>query len=142
MVKILKVSLLSYIHNFLLFGLILVFILLFSLSEFSQLQFSWIIEMLVVLIGIYLLLEPLNERISKTYMLTDSGIIERKGIFSIKEVNILYSKISDVRLEQSFLGRILNFGDVVISSEKYQIVMKGIRSPREIYEFVKKRTGQ
>ncbi|MHA1616622.1 MAG: PH domain-containing protein [Candidatus Njordarchaeales archaeon] len=47
------------------------------------------------------------------YILTNYRIIAKLGFLGHKERDILYSKITDVVLDQGFLGRILDYGTII-----------------------------
>lgn len=59
------------------------------------------------------LLMAITYRNAKTFFLTEDGIIIRRSFISRIRRDIPYTKISDVTVEQTFLGRIFGYGDVV-----------------------------
>lgn len=52
----------------------------------------------------------------KTYMVTNQRVCFRRGIVAVKERNVPLTKINDVQLEQSFIQRIFNSGDIIIQT--------------------------
>ncbi len=47
-------------------------------------------------------------------VVTDRRVILLRGIFNIKAIDIPVEKINEVELRQSWIGRLLHFGDIVI----------------------------
>ncbi len=47
-------------------------------------------------------------------VVTDMRVILLRGMFNIKAIDIPVEKINEVELHQSWIGRLLNFGDIVI----------------------------
>jgi uncharacterized membrane protein YdbT with pleckstrin-like domain len=81
----------------------------------------WLPESLVVPLA-YLLLLPLlvglvrNVTIwtSRQYIVTDWRVIQISGVFSKEVTDSSLEKVNDVKLEQSFVGRLLDYGDLEI----------------------------
>ena len=74
-----------------------------------------VIDLYYVTIGVSvigIILTDLYRR-GHEYILTNYRIITRLGFLGHKERDLLYSKITDVILEQGFLGRILNYGTII-----------------------------
>jgi len=67
--------------------------------------------------------------------ITDAQIELRRGIFSKDVTRVMYHSISDVTARQTFLQRILRFGDVEIDtpgSPKAEIVLTGFEEAAKI----------
>lgn len=52
----------------------------------------------------------------RTYTITNFRVIERKGIFSINEDYIMWNRVSNCDLNESFIDRIFNLGSVFVKS--------------------------
>lgn len=65
---------------------------------------------LAVLLGVEL------KRRSVSYEVADAGVTIKAGIWRRQEQTILYQSIGRIVLEQSILGRLLNYGTIVIVS--------------------------
>jgi len=87
-----------------------------------------------LIIAILLFLEPEGIIVYKSYKLDSDHISEIKGIFVKRITTIPYRAIADQRLKKGIIGRILNYGDVIITGPKTQINMKGMRRPERIYK--------
>lgn len=51
---------------------------------------------------------------SRQYIVTDWRVIQISGVFSKEVTDSSLEKVNDVKLEQSFLGRLLDYGDLEI----------------------------
>jgi uncharacterized membrane protein YdbT with pleckstrin-like domain len=81
----------------------------------------WLPESLVVPLA-YLLVLPLLVGLvrnviiwtSRQYIVTDWRVIQISGVFSKEVTDSSLEKVNDVKLEQSFVGRLLDYGDLEI----------------------------
>ena len=71
------------------------------------------------------------------YLIDDEKIDIISGIFSRNTVTIPYHAVSRVELNESVIGRLLNFGDIVIYPHSGQrIVLLGLVEPHKVYDFI------
>ena len=103
------------------------------------LKLPMIINYFLLMIAILLFLEPEGIIVYKSYKLDSDNISEIKGIFTKKITAIPYRAIADHRLKKGIIGRILNYGDVIITGPKTQIKMKGMRRPEGIYKEIEEK---
>lgn len=114
-----KILLETHQHWFVLFGKIILELLLillilggvFFTYPFYPLAIYGLVLVLVPLIGI------LNDVIvwqNKAYIVTSHRVIQTSGVFSKDVVDSSLEKVNDVKLSQSFLGRLFDFGDIEI----------------------------
>lgn len=68
---------------------------------------------------------------NKAYVVTNRRVLQISGVFSKDVVDSSLEKVTDVRLHQSFLGRIFDYGDVEIltASEVGNNLFRRIASP-------------
>ena len=68
---------------------------------------------------------------NKAYVITNRRVLHISGVFSKNVVDSSLEKVTDVRLSQSFLGRIFDYGDVEIltASEVGNNLFRRIASP-------------
>ena len=90
-------------------------------------------------VSILLFLEPEGIILYKSYKLDSDHISEMKGVLVKRTTAIPYRAIADQRLKKGIIGRILNYGDVIITGPKIQIKMRGIRRPEMLYEEIEKK---
>jgi len=134
MKKRIRSSRISFFGNYLL-GIILLF---FTLIVNLTMQPPMIIIYFLISIALIFFLEPEGIILYKSYRLGSDHISEIKGVFAKRITAIPYRAVADQRLKKGIIGRILNYGDVVITGSKTQIRMKGIRRPERIYEEIEK----
>jgi uncharacterized membrane protein YdbT with pleckstrin-like domain len=63
----------------------------------------------------YLLTNVFIQYISTQFILTSARVIKKTGFFSSQTWDIGLSRIEGVRLQQSLLGKMMGFGDLVVS---------------------------
>jgi uncharacterized membrane protein YdbT with pleckstrin-like domain len=75
----------------------------------------------LVLLGYLLLLLPFGSMLrdyliwsNRKYIVTSRRVIQISGMFSKNVTDSSLEKVNDVKMEQSFLGRLLDYGDVEI----------------------------
>lgn len=114
-----KVLLETHQHWFVLFGKIFLELLLIVLIivgiliayQFYPIAIYGIVLVLVPLVGI------LNDVLvwqNKAYLVTTHRVIQTSGVFSKDVVDSSLEKVNDVKLSQSFWGRLFGFGDIEI----------------------------
>lgn len=149
---LLKASRISFIPNYILTGLVLVFLVLlinafdlkFALLPKTPFElYSSMIILLILAVGASFAEQPEWKRFFEHYIVTYNEVIEEKGILSKHKIILPYQSVADVRVERSFFGRILNYGNVFVSGFKAgsDIEMKGIRHPQKIHEMVQNRVN-
>lgn len=80
---------------------------------------------------------------NNTYYLTQKHIIQRRGILHIEEDVFHFDNIRSISINQSILGKIFNYGDIILktsASGGYQgdVVMVGISDPKRYEEIITK----
>jgi len=148
-----KTSRISYVSNYILLTLFLIFLFLlwpflhpnfYILPKTPGELFSTMSIFVFVLIATYMIEEPTVERIIRKYVVTNHEVTRIEGLLSKNSISIPYQSVADIRVEQGIVGRILNFGNVIVTgvvrSEKSgdveAIAMKGVRYPNEVYRVI------
>lgn len=70
------------------------------------------------------------------------NITEVKGILTKTQVSIPYRSISGERLSKSFMGRIFNYGNIIITSPNNEINIRGIREPEKLYRMIEEKLNK
>ena len=135
MKKKVRSSRFSFLGNYLL-GMILLF---FTLIVNLTMQPPMIIVYFLIAVALMFILEPEGIILYRSYKLDSDYISEIKGIFVKRITAIPYRAVADQRLKKGITGRILNYGDVIITGPKIQIKMRGIRRPEILYEEIEKK---
>ena len=146
-----KTSRTSYMTNYLIFVLLVVFALLvwqrfslnFTLSPQTNAELFYdLIIFAFLLVAVYLLEEADMERMLRHYFVTNNEVIKIEGIIRKKRISIPYQSVADVRVNKGVVGRMFNFGDVEITGMKENINMKGMKKPDEIYDAIQKKIAR
>lgn len=87
-------------------------------------QVSWASQWLLILLGIgtimmgiglvFLLVAVINV-FTTELVITNKRVIAKFGLISRKTVELKNSKVESVQVDQSIMGRLLNFGSIVVS---------------------------
>jgi membrane protein YdbS with pleckstrin-like domain len=115
-----KILLETHQHWFVLFGkiflelilivIIIVVTLLITYTSYPKAIYGLIL-VIVPLIG---MLNDILVWRNKAYIVTNHRVIQTAGVFSKDVVDSSLEKVNDVKLSQSFLGRLFGFGDIEI----------------------------
>lgn len=70
---------------------------------------------LVLLIALAVIAWPLIARRSTELVITSKRLIAKFGVTSTQSIEIRFDRIETVRVKQSLMGRILNYGDIVVT---------------------------
>lgn len=143
---ILKTSALSYIMNYIL--IFLFAILLSIIFPLLNIQFSLQPKTITEIFGTavvfgflilmcYLFEEPFIEKMMRKYVITNEEIIKIEGILRKNRIAIPTRGVSDITVHKGIVGRLLNFGDVIVRGFKNEIRIKGIREPEIMYRIIK-----
>jgi uncharacterized membrane protein YdbT with pleckstrin-like domain len=111
------VSLWSYIFNFVIAGLLaLVTVPVLIASMFSKSTgFMSSFEGILAVCAVLLIVWPFIARRSTELVVTDRRFIAKYGLVSTHSIEIRFDKIETVRVSQSLLGKMLNYGDIVVT---------------------------
>jgi len=128
----------SFIWNYII-GIGLLFYLVFS-GAISMLSPIWIYFFIALTLIFFL--EPEGILVYKYYLIEPDNISEVKGILTKKKMSIPYRSIADERLKKGIIGRMLNFGDIIITGFKNEINIKGVKNPEKVYKMIEKKFAQ
>ena len=146
-----KTSFISFLDNYVLSALAIAFLLVLSTQfeltfTFSPKTTSQLISSLtilgVILVVIILLEEPFFERMVRVYFVTDREIIKEEGIIRKNKISIPLQNVADVKMEKGVIGRIFNFGNVIVTGMKDTIKIKGVKNPENLYHLIKSKASK
>lgn len=146
----LKTSRISYLSNYLIAGLAIIFIILlmnrfnleFALFPQSKGEmFSTLILLGLFFIVAFLIEQPEWIRFMRQYTITLNEVIEYEGILSKRRIILPYQSISEVTVRKSLFGRLLNYGDVYVGAYRTgsDINIRGVRNAEKIHETIQYR---
>ncbi|MBI2542625.1 MAG: PH domain-containing protein [Candidatus Aenigmarchaeota archaeon] len=149
---VLKSARISYLGNYIIALLTIVFLVLlyfqfgmtFSLTPKTQ---SELISTLILLgiagIASFMIEQPEWDRLRHYFIITMNEVIKHEGIINKHKVILPYATVADISVKKNFLGRILDYGDLTVSSFKTgsDMMMKGVRSPEKYYTMIQNRVN-
>jgi hypothetical protein len=74
-------------------------------------SFAWI----PLALGFLVLVATFIKRQSSDFAVTNKRVMMKVGVFSTRSVELLLSKIEAIAVNQSFIGRIFGYGDIVVT---------------------------
>ena len=74
-------------------------------------RFAWI----PLVLGLLILLVTFIKRQSSDFAVTNKRVMMKVGVFSTRSVELLLNKIEAIAVNQSFIGRALSYGDIIIT---------------------------
>ena len=125
-------------HWSILFGNIALEIVLISALIVAMIVLLPLVTIPVAPIGFFLVLVPLIGMVrdfliwyNRQYIVTNRRVIQTAGVFSKDVVDSSLEKVNDVKLSQSFWGRLFDYGDIEIltASEVGANVFRSIGQP-------------
>lgn len=94
----------------------------------------------IVTLGIWWLILFIKKKLANVkYELTVKRINIRKGLFSTTENQVDLMRVNDIAVEQSFLGKIFNFGRITLYATDVthpQLQMAGISNPSQVKQII------
>jgi uncharacterized membrane protein YdbT with pleckstrin-like domain len=145
-----KTSRIAYINNYIIGALFIIFDTLFIINfglTFTLLPHSWgeLISTYVILIlfgaAAFMIEQPEWIRFTKKYVITLNDVIAIEGLLTKRKVILPYGSISEVTVNKTIFGRMLNYGDLFLAAFRTgsDINMRGIRNASKIHEVIQNR---
>lgn len=132
-----KISRLGYYPQYL-GGLLLIAVAGYAYSVLRNPSNAAVMYMLsiVFLIGGIVLVKYVEVKVwMKSLKITNHRVILEEGFFSKKSITLRYSNITELTCNQSFIGRILGFGDITIHTaggKLHDITIEKVGRPLKI----------
>jgi len=105
--------------------------------------FLYILEKdFILLILIFLsAFKIVSDFLSEKYFLEETSLTIKKFEINRKIIEkINYSDIISMKINRSFIGKRLNFGDIEIQAKDKKIILKNVKNPDEIVKIISKKT--
>lgn len=74
-------------------------------------RYAWI----PVALGLLTFLPALIRRQSSDFAVTNKRVMMKAGIFNTRSIELLHGKIETIMVQQSLAGRMLSYGDIVVT---------------------------
>ena len=109
-----------------------------SFIRLSLTRYVAIAFFVIILITVIYIIWQLIGWYSTEYTLTDSKIIIKSGVLSIKKNYMPYTTIQDINTSQSIFAKLFNVGSVSVFSayDNNQFELKDISNPSEVEEII------
>lgn len=78
---------------------------------------------LLLLFAVFIFIWPFIARNSTELVITDKRLISKYGVISTQSIEIRFEKIESVRVMQGLVGRILNYGDIVVTGTGSTLIL-------------------
>lgn len=106
------------------------------------LPIAQVLAIVVVLVALFAILVVLAAFFTTQYALTTEKVHIRRGIITRFHEDIETNRVSGVELHQNILGRIFNFGDIVVDgdSPNSRIFFRQIANPKFRHEQIEHET--
>jgi uncharacterized membrane protein YdbT with pleckstrin-like domain len=90
------------------------------------------------LIGFYWFVKHLISYFTQVIIAKENSLEMRQGLLNVNIIEIPYSKVNAITIQQSWLGRIFNFGTISLNTggDDVEIVFPNIASPKELQQII------
>jgi len=114
-----QIELVARQHWLVLFGSILMEVILILVVLVGSIALTWVTP--YAFLGLLLLLIPVISMVrdiliwrNRQYIVTNRRVVQIAGVFNKSVIDSSLEKVNDVKMEQSALGRMLDYGDIQI----------------------------
>lgn len=133
-----KPSRTGFIGNYFLGFFLFMGLIAYDFTFSIPLLWKYVLSFLVLL----LFLEPEFVILVTDYRLDSDKVTEIKGLITKKKTSIPYRNISQIIMRKGIIGRLLNFGNIVVVSSagpQNIIVLKSLKYPEKYLEIIEKK---
>lgn len=106
-------------------------VMAFGLQGLTYADFE-LIRLGGVAVGALGMLRALHLKLSASYIVTSDSVTAKQGVFSRKTDYVRSNHIRAINVTQSFLGRILGYGDIGFASagsNRVEVLFQGVANP-------------
>jgi uncharacterized membrane protein YdbT with pleckstrin-like domain len=86
-----------------------------TLSIVSDVPVAWYVVAVFLLFAAVRLLDRLVLYLTSEFAVTSKRVLGKTGLIRLNTVDIVLAKVEAIRINQSILGRIFDFGDVLVT---------------------------
>ena len=94
-------------------------VILLLLSAFfssAQTGLFYYVSILLLLSGLFQLIKRILLKMGAEYVVTNKKVILKSGILNRDALELVLNKCEGIRINQSFMGRMLGFGSIVVTT--------------------------
>lgn len=114
-------------------------VILLLLSAFfssAQTGLFYYVSILLLLSGLFQLIKRILLKMDTEYVVTNKKVILKSGILNRDALELVLNKCEGIRINQSFMGRMLGFGSIVVTTggvtNKFDFITNPIKFRNEI----------
>lgn len=114
-------------------------VILLLLSAFfssAQTGLFYYVSIFLLLSGLFQLIKRILLKMGAEYVVTNKKVILKSGILSRDALELVLNKCEGIRINQSFMGRMLGFGSIVVTTggvtNKFDFITNPIKFRNEI----------
>lgn len=87
---------------------------------------------LLTVVGLFYIVYLEIDRMKIKYMLTESSVMEKKGILSKSNLSLNLARINNITIDQKITHRIIGAGSLRIETDTSSLFLENINNPHEI----------
>lgn len=87
------------------------------------------------------LLKAEIRRATHKYIVGENTVAIKVGVLSEKVQYIPYRQVERVELDEGILGRIFNFGNLIVDTGEDNVVLRGLKGPQRVQKVIMERIG-
>ena len=109
-------------------------IALYGILLFANVEFPWV-ALLLIPAGLLLMVYAYVRHRSTRYAITTNEVYRKEGLLSRQVTSLRVDRIQNTSYKQSFLERLLSYGDVHIDTAGTggtEIIFEGVSNPQEV----------
>ena len=114
-------------------------VILLLLSAFfssAQTGLFYYVSIFLLLSGLFQLIKRIPLKMGAEYVVTNKKVILKSGILNRDALELVLNKCEGIRINQSFMGRMLGFGSIVVTTggvtNKFDFITNPIKFRNEI----------
>lgn len=114
-------------------------VILLLLSAFfssAQTGLFYYVSIFLLLSGLFQLIKRILFKMGAEYVVTNKKVILKSGILNRDALELVLNKCEGIRINQSFMGRMLGFGSIVVTTggvtNKFDFITNPIKFRNEI----------
>ena len=94
-----------------------------------------------IIIGFFLFIRDILNYLNSSLTIEEKMLVIKNGTVSTSSTEVPYSKINSINVRESIVGKMLGYGDLVVSTgnDVSGIVFKGVQSPQEAKKAIQAR---
>jgi|YNPNPStandDraft_1061719.scaffolds.fasta_scaffold37739_2 Bacterial membrane flanked domain. len=104
----------------------------------SKILFLGDLLLMPILLGFYWFVKHLISYFTQVIIAKEQSLELQQGLLNVTIIEIPYSKVNAITIQQNWLGRLFNFGTISLNTggDDVEIVFPNIASPKELQQII------